>query len=160
MFFNSPKRGSSSDDHRQLNISDSIDNTTLNDNDPIDEIELDEEMDDGTLSKYDEKYKDERNAINDAQSVRYTAYSFTAKQDSGEMIVNELKKVGVTVLSLETLSTSNLIQYMNAVTNMRIGDATDEKCMLYTDRMGRVFNVVISVSHCLQYQVYTKLYIS
>ena len=149
MSFFSPRSAPTDEGRYNLRTSDSpqsIDNTTLNDNDPIDQIDLDEEMDDAASSKYDEKYRNERNAIHDAQSVRYTAYSFTAKQDSGDSIVNELRNVGVTVLSLETLSTSKLIQYMDAVTKMRIGDATDEKCMLYTDRMGRVFNVVISVS--------------
>lgn len=37
-----------------------------------------------------------------------------------------------------------MIDYMDAVTTMRLGNETDEKCMLYTDRMGRVFNVIIS----------------
>ncbi len=149
MFFTSPRPNASDAGRPNLRASSSpqsMDNTTLNDNDPIDQIGIDEEMDDASSSKYDEKYLSERNAILDAQSVKHTAYSFSAKQESGETIVNELRNVGVTVLSLETLTTSNLIQYMDAVTMMRIGDASDEKCMLYTDRMGRVFNVVISVS--------------
>lgn len=111
-------------------VNDSIDNSTLNDDE--------ESHSDG---QYDEKYKDERLAINDAQSVRYTAYTMDTKS-----IVTELRNVGVTVLSLESLSTTAMIHYMDAVTSMRLGEADDEKCVLYTDRMGRVFNVVISVS--------------
>ncbi len=88
----------------------------------------------------DDKYRYERNAINDAQSVAYTAY--TMNQDTD--IVQQLRNVGVTVLSLESLSTADMINYMDAVTTMRLGNGNDEKCMLYTDRMGRVFNVVIS----------------
>jgi hypothetical protein len=59
-------------------------------------------------------------------------------------IVQQLRNVGVTVLSLESLSTAAMINYMDAVTTMRLGNGNDEKCMLYTDIMGRVFNVVIS----------------
>ena len=88
----------------------------------------------------EDKYRHEKNAINDAQSVAYTAY--TMNQDSD--IVQQLRNVGVTVLSLESLSTSAMINYMDAVTTMRLGNGNDEKCMLYTDRMGRVFNVIIS----------------
>lgn len=93
----------------------------------------------------DDKYDFERSAINDAQSVSYTAY--TMNLDSGQTIVNDLRNVGVTVLSLESLSTAAMIHYMDAVTTMRLGNENDEKCMLYTDRMGRVFNVIISVRH-------------
>ena len=94
--------------------------------------------------KYKEKYASERGAISDAQSVAYTAYNMNL--ESGQSIVNDLRNVGVTVLSLESLSTEAMIHYMDAVTTMRLGDENDEKCMLYTDRMGRVFNVIISVS--------------
>ena len=127
----------------------SMDETTLNDDDPVDNLEMDGETEgfDASTNKYDEKYMNERSAINDAQSVRYTAYSFTMKQDSGFSIVSELRNVGVTVLSLESLSTEAMIHYMDAVTSMRLGDSNDEKCMLYIDRMDRVFNVVVSVSH-------------
>jgi len=137
-------------DHRRSSSAPSIDDTTLQDDDPIDRIRMDVDVetvgsaDDDEATKYDEKFRNERNAINDAQSVRFTAY--TMKQDNGHSIVNELRNVGVTVLSLESLSTSAMIDYMDAVTSMRLGEANDEKCMLYTDRMGRVFNVVISVS--------------
>lgn len=93
--------------------------------------------------KYKEKYANERGAISDAQSVAYTAYNMNL--ESGQSIVNDLRNVGVTVLSLESLSTEAMIHYMDAVTTMRLGDENDEKCMLYTDRMGRVFNVIISV---------------
>lgn len=88
----------------------------------------------------DDKYLYERDAINDAQSVAYTAYTMDQQKD----IVKQLRNVGVTVLSLESLSTAAMINYMDAVTTMRLGNGNDEKCMLYTDRMGRVFNVVIS----------------
>ena len=91
----------------------------------------------------DEKEKYEKYALNDAQSVAYTAY--TMNLDSGKGVVDDLRNVGVTVLSLESLSTAAMIHYMDAVTTMRLGNENDEKCMLYTDRMGRVFNVVISV---------------
>ena len=130
----------------QYSSRESIDDTTLDDDDPVDQLRLDggDEEDYSEMRKYDEKYMYEKNAIHDAQSVKYTAY--TMKQDSGNSIVAELRNVGVTVLSLESLSTSAMIHYMDAVTSMRLGEANDEKCMLYTDRMGRVFNVVISVS--------------
>ena len=98
--------------------------------------------------KYKEKYASERGAISDAQSVAYTAYNMNL--ESGQSIVNDLRNVGVTVLSLESLSTEAMIHYMDAVTTMRLGDENDEKCMLYTDRMGRVFNVIISVSVCFR----------
>ena len=99
-----------------------------------------------TMKKYQEDtYYYERNAINDAQSVAYTA--FTMNLNTGQTIVEDLRNVGVTVLSLESLSTAAMIDYMDAVTTMRLGTETDEKCMLYTDRMGRVFNVVISVRY-------------
>lgn len=131
---------------RTYSSSHSIDDTTLHDDDPVDRMEMDAEASEYP-SKYDDKYMNEKNAINDAQSVRFTA--FTMKQDTGNSIVAELRNVGVTVLSLESLSTTSMIHYMDAVTSMRLGEANDEKCMLYTDRMGRVFNVVISVStHC------------
>mmetsp|Transcript_20830 Transcript_20830/g.25625 ORF Transcript_20830/g.25625 Transcript_20830/m.25625 type:complete len:540 (-) Transcript_20830:54-1673(-) len=93
-------------------------------------------------SSYNDKYRHERNAINDAQSVAYTAYTMT--QEKAEDIVQQLRNVGVTVLSLESLSTAAMINYMDAVTTMRLGSENIEKCMLYTDRMGRVFNVIIS----------------
>jgi len=96
-----------------------------------------------TSKKYeDNNYSYERSAINDAQSVAYTAY--TMNLETGQTIVDDLRNVGVTVLSLESLSTAAMIDYMDAVTTMRLGNETDEKCMLYTDRMGRVFNVIIS----------------
>jgi hypothetical protein len=91
---------------------------------------------------YRQKYKEEVNAIHGAQSVAYTAY--TMKTKAGENVVQHLNNVGVTVLNLESLSTFAMVTYMDAVANMRIGDVDDEKCMLYTDRMGRVFNVIIS----------------
>ena len=116
---------------------DSYDDTTLHDDDPVDRIERNTE-----IKRHSNKYSGEKNAINDAQSVKYTAYTM-----KNHNIVNELRNVGVTVLSLESLSTSGLIHYMDAVTSMRLGESNDEKCMLYTDRMGRVFNVVISVSY-------------
>ena len=50
----------------------------------------------------------------------------------------------MTVLSLESLSKAAMINYMDAVATMRLGNGDDEKCMLYTDSMGRVFNVIIS----------------
>eukprot|EP00554_Chaetoceros_debilis_P016387 CAMPEP_0194113640 /NCGR_PEP_ID=MMETSP0150-20130528/17210_1 /TAXON_ID=122233 /ORGANISM="Chaetoceros debilis, Strain MM31A-1" /LENGTH=373 /DNA_ID=CAMNT_0038803611 /DNA_START=86 /DNA_END=1204 /DNA_ORIENTATION=+ len=112
----------------QQYVNDSVDLSTLNDEE---ESHPDEQ--------YEDKYKDEKLAINDAQSVRYTAYTMDTKS-----IVTELRNVGVTVLSLESLSTTAMIHYMDAVTSMRLGEADDEKCVLYTDRMGRVFNVVIS----------------
>lgn len=90
----------------------------------------------------DDKYIYERDAINDAQSVTFTAYNMN--QDNTTDIVQQLRDVGVTVLSLESLSTAAMINYMDAVTTMRLGNGNDEKCMLYTDRMGRVFNVIIS----------------
>lgn len=143
MYQSNPKRYT----HAQYS-SESIDDTTLDDDDPVDQLHLnvddEEEQDYHGMRNYDDKYLNEKNAIHDAQSVRYTAY--TMKQDSGNSIVTELRNVGVTVLSLESLSTSAMIHYMDAVTSMRLGEANDEKCMLYTDRMGRVFNVVISVS--------------
>lgn len=123
--------------------SQSIDDTTLHDDDPVDRMEMDTENSEYPR-KYNDKFLNEKNAISDAQSVRFTA--FTMKQDTGNSIVSELRNVGVTVLSLESLSTTAMIDYMDAVTSMRLGEANDEKCMLYTDRMGRVFNVVISVS--------------
>ena len=99
-----------------------------------------------TMKKYQEDaYYYEKNTINDAQSVAYT--SFTMNLNTGQTIVEDLRNVGVTVLSLESLSTAAMIDYMDAVTTMRLGTETDEKCMLYTDRMGRVFNVVISVRY-------------
>ena len=105
---------------------------------------VDESETSAASRKYDnEKYNFERSAINDAQSVAYTA--FTMNLDSGQTIVKDLRNVGVTVLSLESLSTAAMIHYMDAVTTMRLGNENDEKCMLYTDRMGRVFNVIISV---------------
>lgn len=91
---------------------------------------------------YRQKYKEEVHAIHGAQSVAYTAY--TMKTKVGEDVVQRLNNVGVTVLNLESLSTAAMVTYMDAVTSMRIGDVSDEKCMLYTDRMGRVFNVIIS----------------
>lgn len=91
---------------------------------------------------YQQKFKEEVNAIHGAQSVAYTAY--TMKTKGGENVVQHLNNVGVTVLNLESLSTTAMVTYMDAVTNMRIGDVNDEKCMLYTDRMGRVFNVIIA----------------
>jgi hypothetical protein len=96
------------------------------------------------IDQHPHKYSSEKNAINDAQSVKYTAYTMKTHN-----IVDELRNVGVTVLSLESLSTKGLIHYMDAVTNIRLGESNDEKCMLYTDRMGRVYNVVISVSYAL-----------
>lgn len=139
MYQSNPKRY----DHAQYS-SQSIDDTTLDDDDPVDQLNLnvDEEDYPDDMRDYNDKYLNEKNAIHDAQSVRYTAY--TMRQDSGNSIVTELRNVGVTVLSLESLSTSAMIHYMDAVTSMRLGEANDEKCMLYTDRMGRVFNVVIS----------------
>ncbi len=121
----------------------SMDASTLHDPDsPVNVSRMHGGDDDEEASgKYNEKYRGERFAINDAQSVRYTAYTMNKKD-----IVNELRNVGVTVLSLESLSTTAMIDYMDAVTSIRLGEANDEKCMLYTDRMGRVFNVVISVS--------------
>ncbi len=97
-------------------------------------------IDNESQMKLDDKYRYERNAINDAQSVAYTAYTMNQDND----IVHQLRNVGVTVLSLESLSTAALMNYMDAITTMRLGNGDDEKCMLYTDRMGRVFNVVIS----------------
>lgn len=92
------------------------------------------------MMKNEDKYRHERYAINDAQSVAYTAYTLNHDND----IVQQLRNVGVTVLSLESLSTAAMINYMNAVATMRLGNGNDEKCMLYTDRMGRLFNVIIS----------------
>ena len=88
-----------------------------------------------------DKFRHERMAMNnDAQSVAYTAYTMNQETD----IVQQLRGVGVTVLSLESLSTAAMINYMDAVATMRLGNGDDEKCMLYTDSMGRVFNVIIS----------------
>jgi len=140
MYQSNPKRYT-----REQYSSPSIDDTTLDDDDPVDQLHINDDDEEGyypQMGNYDDKYLNEKNAINDAQSVRYTAY--TMKQDNGNSIVAELRNVGVTVLSLESLSTSAMIHYMDAVTSMRLGEANDEKCMLYTDRMGRVFNVVIS----------------
>lgn len=153
MYQSNPKRY----DHAQYS-SQSIDDTTLDDDDPVDQLNLnvDEEDYPDDMRDYNDKYLNEKNAIHDAQSVRYTAY--TMRQDSGNSIVTELRNVGVTVLSLESLSTSAMIHYMDAVTSMRLGEANDEKCMLYTDRMGRVFNVVISVSmHAVYLNLYTRI---
>lgn len=97
---------------------------------------------DGPKDNYLQKCLDEKDAIHGAQSVKYTVYSM--KINEGTDIVQRLNKVGVTVLSLESLSNATMLNYMDAVTGMRLGDTNDEKCMLYTDRMGRVFNVIIS----------------
>lgn len=128
--------------NRHHNSNASMDDTTLHDPDSpmnigrmLGGVSDDEE----SPGKFKQKYRDEQFAINDAQSVRFTAYTMDTKN-----IVNELRNVGVTVLSLESLSTTAMIDYMDAVTSIRLGEANDEKCMLYTDRMGRVFNVIIS----------------
>jgi len=117
--------------------------TTLQEEETVTSRSYSGEENEATSKRYDdEKYNHERSAIKDAQSVAYTA--FTMNFDTGQTIVDDLRNVGVTVLSLESLSTAAMIHYMDAVTTMRLGDENDEKCMLYTDRMGRVFNVVIS----------------
>ncbi len=142
------------------NLNQSMDASTLHDPDsPVNISRMHREEDDEETSstasgKYHEKYRGERFAINDAQSVRYTAYTMNTKN-----IVNELRNVGVTVLSLESLSTTAMIDYMDAVTSIRLGEANDEKCMLYTDRMGRVFNVVISVSIRIHTRTRTRMYL-
>mmetsp|Transcript_18757 Transcript_18757/g.23614 ORF Transcript_18757/g.23614 Transcript_18757/m.23614 type:complete len:501 (+) Transcript_18757:229-1731(+) len=109
-------------------------------NEPISTMNGTDTADAESHMKLDDKYRYERSAINDAQSVAYTAYTMNQDND----IVHQLRNVGVTVLSLESLSTAAMMNYMDAITTMRLGNGDDEKCMLYTDRMGRVFNVVIS----------------
>ena len=93
--------------------------STMNGTDTIDDGE--------SQMKPDDKYRYERHAINDAQSVPYTAYTMNQDND----IVHQLRNVGVTVLSLESLSTAALMNYMDAITTMRLGNGDDEKCMLY-----------------------------
>eukprot|EP00566_Odontella_aurita_P005856 CAMPEP_0113560478 /NCGR_PEP_ID=MMETSP0015_2-20120614/19452_1 /TAXON_ID=2838 /ORGANISM="Odontella" /LENGTH=581 /DNA_ID=CAMNT_0000462185 /DNA_START=140 /DNA_END=1885 /DNA_ORIENTATION=+ /assembly_acc=CAM_ASM_000160 len=71
----------------------------------------------------------------DAQSVAYTAY--TMNMTSGEQIIEELRNVGVNVLSVE--GDADVFAYLDAVTA-----EPGEQCLLYTDDMGRVFNIVIA----------------
>ena len=75
-------------------------------------------------------------------SVTYTAYQLS---DSMNMI-EELRNVGVTVLSLDSSSTDAMTQYLNAVCSMKLGSESEETCILYTDQSGRLYNVVLSVS--------------
>jgi hypothetical protein len=85
------------------------------------------------------KYAD---AASVAQSVAYTAY--TMNMDSGEQIIEELRNVGVNVLSVE--SAADMFTFIDEVTKERSALAEyEQRCMLYTDEMERVFNVVISV---------------
>jgi len=84
------------------------------------------------------KYAD---AASVAQSVAYTAY--TMNMDSGEQIIEELRNVGVNVLSVE--SSADMFTFIDEVTKERSALAEcEQRCLLYTDDMERVFNVVIS----------------
>mmetsp|Transcript_28475 Transcript_28475/g.61982 ORF Transcript_28475/g.61982 Transcript_28475/m.61982 type:complete len:471 (-) Transcript_28475:73-1485(-) len=57
----------------------------------------------------------------------------------GPKIIDELRNVGVNVLSIE--SSSDIISYLDAVAAERL---VGEQCLLYTDSSGRTFNVVVS----------------
>lgn len=73
-------------------------------------------------------------------SVGYTAYHLNDSVN----LVEELRNVGVTVLSLDISSTNAMKHYLNAVCTMKLGSESEETCILYTDQMGRLFNVVLS----------------
>jgi len=61
----------------------------------------------------------------------------------GPAIINELRNVGVNVLSIE--SNSDIISYLDAVATETLAG---EQCLVYTDERGRTFNVVVSVRWC------------
>lgn len=128
--------------------------------------EWDVEMDNTTTSEIDIKYEsrmDEqtspnRNSIfppesntryidNDVTSLA-TSVKLDRRLNDHENVVEQLRKEGVKVINTEIFS--NLYRFLDNTSweSCRRGDSNNNfgSCFLYTDSVGRVYNVILSVS--------------